>query len=133
MIPGQTWYWISWSALSFLAIFLNILFLVIVIRNRKTRDFRSLLTATLVTISVLDILDITRIVPSIITNLHSYREFRIVYCSIGVFHTISVALLLVLAGNGSQTRIVFLLIPLSNSFSAVFLFLPEIVNFHLEL
>lgn len=98
VIPSPTWWWITWSAISFLAIFLNLLFLVIVIKNRKTRDFRSLLTATLVTISVLDILDITRIVPSIITNLHTYREFRIVYCSIGVFHTMSVALLLLLAG-----------------------------------
>ena len=99
MIPGPTWWWISWSAIAFAALLLNLLFLVIVIKNRKTRDFRSLLTATLVTISVLDILDVTRIIPSIVTNLHEYSEFRIVYCSIGVFHTISVALLLLLAGK----------------------------------
>lgn len=98
VVPGPTWWWISWSVIAFAAVLLNLLFLVIVIKNRKTRDFRSLLTATLVTISVLDILDVTRIVPSIVTNLHEYTEFRIVYCSIGVFHTISVALLLLLAG-----------------------------------
>ena len=98
MISAPTWWWISWSVISFLAILLNILFLIIVVRNRKTRDFRSLLTACLVTISVLDILDITRIVPSIITNLHSFTEFRIVYCSVGVFTSVSVALLLILIG-----------------------------------
>ena len=69
------------------------------IKNRKTRDFRSLLTAALVTVSVLDILDITRIVPSIVTNLHTFREFRIVYCSLGIFHSVSVALLLILIGR----------------------------------
>ncbi len=99
VVPGATWWWISWAAISFLALLLNILFLAIVIKNRKTRDFRSLLTACLVTISVLDILDITRIVPSIITNLHIYQEFRIVYCSVGIFHHIAVALLLILIGR----------------------------------
>jgi len=98
VVPGATWWWISWAAISFLALVLNIIFLAIVIRNRKTRDFRSLLTASLVTISVLDILDIGRIVPSIITNLHIYTEFRIVYCSVGIFHHIAVALLLILIG-----------------------------------
>jgi len=98
VIPAPTWWWISWSVVSFLAIILNIIFLVIVIKNRKTRDFRSLLTACLITISVLDILDITRIIPSIVTNLHVYSEFRIVYCSLGIFHSISIALLLILIG-----------------------------------
>lgn len=98
VIPGATWWWISWSVISVLAIVLNILFLIIVIRNRKVRDFRSLLTACLVTISVLDILDVTRIVPSIITNLHTFSEFRIVFCSVGIFHTVAVALLLIMIG-----------------------------------
>lgn len=98
VIPSPTWWWAGWSAISFLAIFLNLLFLVIVIKNRKARDLRSLLTAVLITISVLDILDIGRIAPSIVTNLHKYKEFRIVYCSVGVFHTISISLLLILLG-----------------------------------
>jgi len=98
VIPSPTWWWAGWSAISFFAIFLNLLFLVIVIKNRKTRDLRSLLTAVLITISVLDILDIGRIAPSIVTNLHKFREFRIVYCSVGVFHTIAVSLLLILLG-----------------------------------
>merc|ERR1719350_1405441 len=98
VIPSPTWWWAGWSALSFFAIFLNLLFLVIVIKNRKARDLRSLLTAVLITISVLDILDIGRIAPSIVTNLHKYKEFRIVYCSVGVFHTISISLLLILLG-----------------------------------
>jgi len=74
------------------------LFLVVVVRGRKERDLRSLLTAVLVTISVLDILDIFRIIPSIVTNLHQFAEFRMVYCSVGVFHTLSISLLLMLVG-----------------------------------
>ena len=99
VVPGETWWWISWSALSLLALVLNLTFLIIVIKNRKVRDFRSLLTACLVTVSVLDILDVTRIIPSIITNLHSISEFRIVFCSVGIFHTISVALLIIMMGK----------------------------------
>jgi len=96
VIPSPAWWWAGWSALSFVGIFLNLLFLIIVIKNRKARDLRSLLTAVLITMSVLDILDIGRIAPSIVTNLHKYKEFRIVYCSVGVFHTISISLLLIL-------------------------------------
>ena len=98
MIPSPSWWWAGWSVISFLAIFLNLLFLIIVTKNRKMRDLRSLLTAVLITISVLDILDIARIVPSIVTNLHKYEEFRIVYCSVGVFHLVSVSMLLILLG-----------------------------------
>ena len=98
MVPGAAWWWAGWSVLSALALALNILFLVIVVQNRKTRDFRSLLTAVLVTITVLDILDLGRIAPSLVSTLHQYSEFRLVYCTVGVFHTVGVSLLLVLTG-----------------------------------
>jgi hypothetical protein len=96
--PEGDWWWAAWSVLSLVALVLNILFLVVIIKNRKNRDLRSLLTAVLITISVLDILDIGRIIPSIITNLHQYTEFRLAYCSLGVFHSVSVSLLLVVLG-----------------------------------
>lgn len=98
VVPGPIWWWAGWSILSLLGLVLNMLFLVVVVSNRKQRDLRSLLTAVLVTIAVLDILDIARIVPSIVTNLHQYMEFRIVYCSVGVFHGLGVSLLLMLLG-----------------------------------
>ena len=50
---------------------------------------------SVITIMVLDILNILRIVPGIILNLHKYLEFQLVYCSVGVFHAVAVAILLV--------------------------------------
>jgi len=97
-LPGPAWWWVGWSIISFLGLFLNLLFLTVVIYNRKRRDLRSLLTAVLITITVLDILDVLRIIPSLVTNLHQFNEFRITYCSLGVFHTVSISLLLILLG-----------------------------------
>jgi len=96
--PEGDWWWAGWAALSFTALFLNLLFLIVIIKNRRNRDLRSLLTAVLITITVLDILDIGRIIPSIISNLHSHPEFQFVYCSVGIFHSLSIALLLLLLG-----------------------------------
>lgn len=94
--PEGDWWWGGWSLLSFIALVLNILFLIVIIKNRKNRDLRSLLTAVLITITVLDILDIFRIVPAIVLNLHKYVEFQFVYCSLGVFHAVAVAVLLII-------------------------------------
>merc|ERR1712088_1086574 len=96
--PEGDWWWGGWSVLSLLALLLNFLFLVVIVKNRKNRDLRSLLTAVLITITVLDILNIPRIVPGIILNLHKYLEFQLVYCSVGVFHAVAVAILLVSLG-----------------------------------
>merc|ERR1719490_150533 len=96
--PEGDWWWGGWSVLSLLALVLNFLFLVVIVKNRKNRELRSLLTAVLITITVLDILNILRIVPGIILNLHKYLEFQLVYCSVGVFHAVAVAILLVSLG-----------------------------------
>ena len=80
------------SALLFV---INFLFLVVIVKNRKNRDLRSLLTAVLITITVLDIVNVLRIVPGIVLNVHKFLEFQLVYCSVGVFHTVAVAVLLV--------------------------------------
>merc|ERR1712080_316973 len=95
--PEGDWWWAGWSLLSFVALVLNFLLLVIV-KNRKNRELRSLLTAVLITITVLDILNVLRIVPGIILNLHKYLEFQLVYCGVGVFHAVAVAVLLVSLG-----------------------------------
>merc|ERR1719400_1363172 len=97
--PEGDWWWAGWSVLSLLALVLNFLFLVVIVKNRKNRELRSLLTAVLITITVLDILNILRIVPGIILNLHKYLEFQLVYCSLGVFHAVAVAILLVSLGG----------------------------------
>jgi len=96
--PEGDWWWAGWSVLSLLALVLNFLFLVVIVKNRKNRELRSLLTAVLITITVLDILNVLRIVPGIILNLHKYLEFQLVYCSVGVFHAVAVAILLVSLG-----------------------------------
>lgn len=97
VVPGEDWWWAGWSVLSVAAIILNIIFITIVIKQRRNRDLRSLLTAALVALSVLDILDVLRIASSIFVNVHQFPEFRITYCSVGVFHTVGVALLLILS------------------------------------
>jgi len=96
--PEGSWWWAGWSLLALIALVLNFLFLVVIIKNRKCRDLRSLLTAVLITITVLDILDIGRVIPSIVINLHHYMEFRLVYCSIGIFHSVSVSILVIILG-----------------------------------
>merc|ERR1719348_1916125 len=98
VIPSPAWWWAGWSLLSLSGLILNLLFLVVVIRGRKERDLRSLLTAVLITISVLDLLDILRIIPSIILNLHFFTEFRLSFCSIGIFHSLSLSFLLSFLG-----------------------------------
>merc|ERR1712223_1442644 len=90
--PEGDWWWGGWSVLSVLALALNFLFLVVIVKNRKNRDLRSLLTAVLITVNVL------RIVPGIVLNVHKFLEFQLVYCSVGVFHTVAVAVLLVSLG-----------------------------------
>merc|ERR1711962_290379 len=96
--PEGDWWWGGWSVLSVLALVLNFLFLVVIVKNRKNRDLRSLLTAVLITITVLDIVNVLRIVPGIVLNVHKFLEFQLVYCSVGVFHTVAVAVLLVSLG-----------------------------------
>jgi len=98
VIPSPAWWWAGWSLLSFVGLVLNLLFLVVVIKGRKDRDLRSLLTAVLITISVLDIFDIFRIIPSIVINVHQFPEFRITFCSLGIFHSLCISLLLTLLG-----------------------------------
>jgi len=98
VVPGSGWWWAGWSLLSVLGLILNITFLVVVVRGRKERDLRSLLTAVLITISVIDLLDILRIIPSIVLNLHTFVEFRISFCSIGIFHSLSLSFLLSFLG-----------------------------------
>merc|ERR1712012_287577 len=84
--PEGDWWWGGWSVLSVLALVLNFLFLVVIVKNRKNRDLRTLLTAVLITITVLDIVNVL--------NVHKFLEFQLVYCSVGVFHTVAVAVLL---------------------------------------
>jgi len=96
VIDQKTWWWGGWATLSFIALLMNLIFLIVVIKNRRVRDLRSFLTATLITLTVVDILDIFRLIPSIISSLHQFQEFRLVYCTVGVFHTVAVTGLLLM-------------------------------------
>jgi len=97
LVPGPTWWWVGWSLLSFFALLLNIIFIVVAIKQRKNKELRSLLTATLITLAVLDILDVIRIASSVFVNTHQFNEYRVTFCSVGVAHTVGVSLLLIMA------------------------------------
>jgi hypothetical protein len=97
VIPAKDWWWASWAILSVAALVLNSLFITVAVKQRKSRDLRSLLTAALITLAVLDILDILRVASSVVVNAHTFQEYKITFCSLGVFHTVGVALILSLA------------------------------------
>jgi hypothetical protein len=52
-------------------------------------------TATTLVIATLDILDVSRILPVLFKRFFENITYRQVYCSLGVFHELAVALLLV--------------------------------------
>ena len=53
------------------------------------------MTAVIITMAVLDVVDVARIVPVLVKSLFDNEIFRHVYCTLGVFHELSVAVFLV--------------------------------------
>ena len=53
------------------------------------------MTALITAIAVLDILDVLRVVPVLVKALFLEEIFRHVFCSLGVFHELAVAIFLV--------------------------------------
>ena len=53
------------------------------------------MTAVITTVAVLDILDVLRILPVLSVDLFGMEIFRHVYCSLGVFHELAVAIFIV--------------------------------------
>ena len=53
------------------------------------------MTAVITTVAVLDILDVVRILPVLSPDMFNLEIFRHVYCSLGVFHELAVAIFIV--------------------------------------
>ena len=55
------------------------------------------MSAVIVTIAFLDVLDVTRILPMLSKDLYEEKSniFKHVYCSLGVFHELAIAIFLV--------------------------------------
>ncbi len=56
---------------------------------------KTFITATTIVIATLDILDVSRILPVLFERFFDNVTYRQVYCSLGVFHELAVALFLV--------------------------------------
>lgn len=95
LIPEATWWWAVSICLCSLAVIGNLLFVITVIYNRKRHDLKTFVTAVTVTIAVLDIVDIARILPAFEKSLFENQVYRHTYCTLGVFHELSVAIFLI--------------------------------------
>ena len=69
--------------------------LVLYIFFRRRHELKTFVTAVISTIAVLDIVDVVRVSPVLSADMFAMDEFRHVYCSLGVFHELSVAIFLV--------------------------------------
>ena len=62
---------------------------------RKRHDLKTFVTAVMVTVAVLDIIDVGRILPVLSEEVFGENIFQRVYCTLGVFHELTVAIFLV--------------------------------------
>jgi len=95
LVLQEDWWWAVHLCLCSVAIIGNLLFIITIIYNRKRQDLKTFATAVIVTIACLDVLDIGRIIPVLVESLFKNETFRHVYCTLGVFHELSVAVFLV--------------------------------------
>ena len=56
------------------------------------------MTAVITTVAVLDIVDVLRILPVLSPEMFAMEIYRHVYCSLGVFHELAVAIFIVSIG-----------------------------------
>merc|ERR1712088_1138964 len=68
---------------------------VTVIHNRRRPELKTFVTAVITTVAVLDILDVCRILPVLSPEMFAMEIYRHVYCSLGVFHELAVAIFIV--------------------------------------
>ena len=64
--------------------------------SRKRRDLQTFVTAVIICVAVLDIVDVLRVIPVLVEALFLEEIFRHVFCSLGVFHELAVAVLIVM-------------------------------------
>jgi len=95
VVLEEDWWWAVQICLSVIAILGNFLFIITIIYNRKRHDLKTFVTAVMTTVAVLDIIDVGRILPVLHEKVFEHSIFRNVYCSLGVFHELTVAVFLV--------------------------------------
>lgn len=95
LVLDSDWWLPSHLAISSFALIANIIFLITVIYNRKSHDLKTFVTAVITCVAVLDILDVLRVLPVLSQSLFLDEIFRHVYCSLGVFHELAVAIFII--------------------------------------
>jgi len=95
LVLQQDWWWAVHLCLCSVAVVANLLFIITIIYNRKRDDLKTFATAVIVTVACLDVVDIGRILPVLVESLFASETFRHVYCTLGVFHELAVAVFIV--------------------------------------
>lgn len=95
LVLAETWWWSVHICLCAIALIANLIFIVTVIYNRRRHDLKTFVTAVITTVAFLDILDVARVLPVLSEELFGHEIFRHVYCTLGVFHELAVAIFLV--------------------------------------
>merc|ERR1711992_460318 len=94
---NNAWWWAVMIVLCTIAFFANLIFILTVLYNRRKPELKTFVSAVIVTIAFLDVLDVTRILPMLSKELYEEKTaiFKHVYCSLGVFHELAIAIFLV--------------------------------------
>lgn len=95
VVLEKDWWWAVQICLSVIALLGNVLFIITIIYNRKRHDLKTFVTSVMITIAVLDIIDVGRILPVLSEDVFGENIFQRVYCTLGVFHELTVAIFLV--------------------------------------
>merc|ERR1712193_317288 len=95
LVLSESWWWAVHICLCAIAVVANLIFIVTVIHNRRRPELKTFVTAVITTVAVLDILDVLRILPVLSLEVFNMEIFRHVYCSLGVFHELAVAIFIV--------------------------------------
>merc|ERR1719510_2435595 len=95
LVLNKTWWWAVHICLCAIAVVANLIFIITVIHNRRRPELKTFVTAVITTVAVLDILDVLRILPVLSSEMFNMEIFRHVYCSLGVFHELAVAIFIV--------------------------------------
>jgi hypothetical protein len=95
VVLEKDWWWAVQICLSVIALLGNVLFIITIIYNRKRHDLKTFVTSVMITIAVLDISDVGRILPVLSEDVFGENIFQRVYCTLGVFHELTVAIFLV--------------------------------------
>ena len=74
-----------------------LIFLFVYLFRRRT-ELKTFVTAVITTVAVLDIVDVLRILPVLSPEMFAMEIYRHVYCSLGVFHELAVAIFIVSIG-----------------------------------